>query len=291
MKIAVMSDIHSNYIAFISTVKDALDQGVEKFIFLGDYVTDGYDADQILDTIKRLKAEAIIGNREKYIINYKEMDDSFNKRKNRVALGYESLSQESLDYINSLPSHKIIEIEGQRILLVHGDSFDNTSKPAHEVYEQAMEKFDFDACFMGHSHKYCDEQYKGKTFLNPGSVGQPLDTASYKYSIVNVQKGKEIEAEPRQIPVLSILNEVVSHYQKSGFTQDNPEWTNLILRTITDSKDYVGMFMPKLMKKVNASGDLTPEQFNAVFKMDYDLFCQENGLNQNIIVDKNIMKK
>ena len=40
VKIAVMADIHSNYGAFKVCVEDAINRGVEEFIFLGDYLGD-----------------------------------------------------------------------------------------------------------------------------------------------------------------------------------------------------------------------------------------------------------
>ncbi len=38
MKIAVLSDIHGNYIALRECIKYAVEKGIETFVFLGDYV-------------------------------------------------------------------------------------------------------------------------------------------------------------------------------------------------------------------------------------------------------------
>ena len=38
MKIAVLSDIHGNYIALKECIKNALNRKVDTFVFLGDYV-------------------------------------------------------------------------------------------------------------------------------------------------------------------------------------------------------------------------------------------------------------
>jgi len=40
MKIAVLSDIHSNYHAFSACVNYALEKEIANFLFLGDYVSD-----------------------------------------------------------------------------------------------------------------------------------------------------------------------------------------------------------------------------------------------------------
>ena len=38
MKIAVLSDIHGNYIALEECINYALDKGIDTFLFLGDYL-------------------------------------------------------------------------------------------------------------------------------------------------------------------------------------------------------------------------------------------------------------
>jgi predicted MPP superfamily phosphohydrolase len=64
-------------------VKDALKNGTEGFIFLGDYVTDGYAGNKVISFLqelsKRYPCRFIYGNREKYIKSYREMDDDYNK--------------------------------------------------------------------------------------------------------------------------------------------------------------------------------------------------------------------
>jgi Predicted phosphoesterase len=38
MELAILSDIHSNYVALDTCLKYALSQNISRFIFLGDYV-------------------------------------------------------------------------------------------------------------------------------------------------------------------------------------------------------------------------------------------------------------
>lgn len=40
MKLAVFSDIHSNYHGFHACYEEAVKRGVNQFLFLGDYVSD-----------------------------------------------------------------------------------------------------------------------------------------------------------------------------------------------------------------------------------------------------------
>ena len=51
MRIAVISDIHSNYIAFKTIIDDIKKENIDEIIFLGDYVTDGPYPDLIFNDI------------------------------------------------------------------------------------------------------------------------------------------------------------------------------------------------------------------------------------------------
>ena len=50
-KVAVLSDIHSNYYAFKACVDDALHHGAQGFVFLGDYVSDLSELRPTLDLL------------------------------------------------------------------------------------------------------------------------------------------------------------------------------------------------------------------------------------------------
>ena len=54
MKIAVLSDLHGNIVAFEEAIKDAKSQGATEFIILGDIITDLPITDEIIDKVKEL---------------------------------------------------------------------------------------------------------------------------------------------------------------------------------------------------------------------------------------------
>ena len=69
MTVALLSDIHSNYHAFLACYEDALKHGAERFIFLGDYVSDLAMAREVLDLVYEIRDKyptvCLRGNREK----------------------------------------------------------------------------------------------------------------------------------------------------------------------------------------------------------------------------------
>ncbi len=63
MKVAVMSDIHANMVAFNWALSDVKKEDVDEYVFLGDYITDGEDSGLVLEKIRELSSYVIRGNR------------------------------------------------------------------------------------------------------------------------------------------------------------------------------------------------------------------------------------
>ena len=63
MKIAVISDIHSNLMALDMAIADAIKMNVSKFVFLGDYITDGEDGNHVVNIVRELSCDVVLGNR------------------------------------------------------------------------------------------------------------------------------------------------------------------------------------------------------------------------------------
>jgi len=276
MKYAIMSDIHCNLVTFYKLIEDAIKNGITNFLFLGDYVTDGYRGNEIIEIIKKLNATAILGNREKYIKNFEEMDSDFNSRLNRKALGYDRLSKDSLNYINTLKETEIIEVNGQKILMIHGDGFDYDNENITNLYDKFIYRYDFDICLSGHTHLQKIDTYKGKTFINPGSVGQPLNNNGFSYCVLEFKENKKTLISYRTIEINSeILNDIQLDFINSKFSEQNPEWCELIMNTISDSYDYIASFMSFLNKEISNYKNLTTEQYNEIFKKKYQEFTKK----------------
>lgn len=292
MKYAVISDIHCNSTIFYKFVEDALNKGIINFLFLGDYITDGYTGNEIIKIIKKLNSTAILGNREKYIKNFKEMDDNFNLRLNRKALGYESLSKNSLNFINTLKETEIIEINGTKILMIHGDEFDYNNENITDFYDKLINRYDFDICLSGHTHKRRTDNYNRKIFINPGSVGQPLDKTGFSYCILEIKENKNINIEFKNIEITpEILSVIESEFINTKFVEQNPEWYELIIQTIKNSDDYIVEFMAVLNKEILNYKNLTAQQYNEIFKKRHQEFIKNKLTTEKNTYLEKIKKK
>lgn len=74
MRIAVLSDIHGNYIALQECIDYALNRGIDTFILLGDYVGELAYPQKTMEILYSLKQKYncffIKGNKEDYWMNY-----------------------------------------------------------------------------------------------------------------------------------------------------------------------------------------------------------------------------
>ena len=81
MKIAVLADIHGNYIALQACLEHAKEQGVEKFIFLGDYIGECGNPQKTMDIIYEVREKYpcyfVKGNKEDCWLGFVKDEGSF----------------------------------------------------------------------------------------------------------------------------------------------------------------------------------------------------------------------
>lgn len=275
MKLAVLSDIHSNLIALNLATDDFKKENIDKVCFLGDYITDGENDNEILSIVKNISDYAILGNREKYILNYSPLRKDYNNYKT-IHTTYKSLNDESLKYIKSLKDHQIIKIGNFNILIIHGNQYYSDTINLEKMFDQIINDFDFDICLFGHSHRYLNEQYKDKLFINPGSIGQSCDYPTYKYCILEITD--KVNVTLKEFKVKESFDKLVSNYKNTKYYKDNYVWTNLILYIIRDGFDYCSLFLEQFNNKIKDLGDITADNFNKIWTETYDDFKKQYNL-------------
>ena len=178
MKIAILSDIHSNVYALEEVIKDAKNKNVDLMLNLGDSF---YGPIEPLKTYKMLvenKFINVMGNQDREIL-----EASLESLKNNKTLKYvyEDLGEEVLYWIQNLPFEKFI---GDDLYMTHGTQHDDSvymledvssGKPIIRDDKKIIELIDdveskFVLC--GHSHMpRCLNLSSGQVVINPGSVG------------------------------------------------------------------------------------------------------------------------
>ncbi len=266
MKVAVISDIHSNLIALRLALEDLQEQKIDRVFYLGDYITDGEDGNEVLQLVRQTADCAILGNREKYLLSFSPERSEFKNYKT-IATTYRDLDTDSFEYLNTLRDFEILTINGLRVLLVHGEGKDYLRENIDDTLDSFIEQYDFDICLFGHSHLYYNRWYRNRLFLNPGSIGQPADGADYKYCILHI--GNEIKGERRSFKIADTFEAFEKQYKQSDYFKENPEWATIYLDCLKDGKDYFSPFITVLNKALEGIETLNADAFNVIWDKAY----------------------
>ena len=189
--LAIMSDIHGNLNACMSSIESLKKKDIDALLLLGDLIDYGMRSNEVIELLKELPYPVLCnirGNHEQAMItgDYAQ----FSSERGRQCAQYTKsiLSQNTWRYITEDMSDSGMyefEQQGKRCLAVHGsltDIYWKSIKPGgHDL--SAYQKYDY--VFSGHSHlpHYFEVFYevdnpiyrnrKKTIFINPGSVGQP----------------------------------------------------------------------------------------------------------------------
>jgi predicted phosphodiesterase len=208
LKIAVISDIHGNLEALKAVVSHLEGKKVDKVVCLGDLVGYGPDPDEVVQLVKELGYDSVLGNHEVSLREKRERHRlNFMARENNVATE-NLLSSMSTNYCKKLA--RFIQLGDA--FFVHGFPPDSVHKYSHKQSDETLlETFSsplINYYFVGHTHELDmvslkDEQLHrtrltegvyvlsvtGKYMINVGSVGQPRDgNNTAKYVVWDMEK-------------------------------------------------------------------------------------------------------
>ena len=209
MKIAVISDIHGNIQALNSVLEDIQKEDCSKIFCLGDLAMAGPQPCETIQKIQNLQNSfdftIIQGNTDEMIANCdNQMLHVLEQNIPVMARALESdvatVTEEQKFYLRNLPKQKELEINGVKILLVHGSPRKSNENIFNnlkiEEVEEMIEGTNADIIFCGHTHVPCGYQTNTKqTVVNVGSVGRPFSEEPKScYAVLEIdEKGFSIK--------------------------------------------------------------------------------------------------
>ncbi len=183
MKIAVISDIHSNLEA-LEAVLAAIDEaGVEVIFCLGDVVGYGPDPAACLELVRTRCAGVLLGNHDEAVAHPGSMDALPKDGRAAARHNRAHLSEEQVEYLAFLP----LRLEAHGCTFVHAtpDAPDAWRRlDSFRIAQAQFEHFETDVCFVGHTHipavmadrlGVLNVRPGHRYLINAGSVGQPRD--------------------------------------------------------------------------------------------------------------------
>ena len=188
MKIAIISDIHGNIQALEAVMKNIKQEKCEKIFCLGDLAMAGPEPSKTIEKIRELQRTTdftlIQGNTDEMIANCDNQILHMLKENNPIMANalqsdIQEVSEEQKLFLRNLPKHKETEIEGTKILLVHGSPRKNNENIYPDLKIEEVEEMisgtNADIIFCGHTHVPCGYQTNTKqTVVYVGSVGRPF---------------------------------------------------------------------------------------------------------------------
>lgn len=204
MKIGIITDIHNNLIA-LDTVLNEIENKCDMIICCGDIIGIGPYPEETVQRMMKIKnLIAVRGNHEKYLLE--GMPDKY---PNNEQMGIEEmkhhkwehkqLSNNSVEFLKSLPYSRNLEIDGKKIAIMHYAMDDeNQYKSFGKNIEKLFSFVDADIIIYGHEHNrnICNTN---KCYINVGSLGCPAkDKNIARYGILEITNGK-VNIEAREI--------------------------------------------------------------------------------------------
>lgn len=243
MKLAVLSDIHSNFHAFRTCVDWMDDNAVNGVLFAGDYVTDCPYPEKtmalIRDVRKRYPAWFVRGNREDTVIQGADGNIAWKYPQESIRYTVEHLNSCDIDFFRVMPSSQIIEIDGfPTISMTHGDFHNKRSMvyPDNEEIRRLLDEMPGAVHICGHTHRPFIYPGEDKLVLNPGSVGVPVNGTPKAEMAVLEYTGQRWNAKLLQLPY--DVESEIRDFKESGLEQCAGVWARCVKAELQTGRNY-----------------------------------------------------
>lgn len=243
MKVALISDIHGNYVSLQAVLVDIEYQDVDEIICLGDVATLGPQLGKVVATLKALGCLCIMGNHETFLFDIKlgraYMDEDWFI--NSVTWCLDKLSKSDLEYLKTYQSFLKFQLAPDVTLLCfHGTPRSNIENifavTPPELLDEMLDGHTATIMAGGHTHVQMMRQHNGILIVNAGSVGMPFEQMPFEntprvlpwaeYAIISWERGG-LGVDLRRVP---IDIEVV---KQAALNSNMPETSDWIKNWIT----------------------------------------------------------
>ncbi|MBQ9458405.1 MAG: metallophosphoesterase family protein [Oscillospiraceae bacterium] len=213
MKAAVLADIHSNHVALEACVEEAIDRGVEEFIFLGDYLGDLAYPEKTLACLARVReaypCTFIRGNKEDYWIDHQNgrhedwLWEPGSSSTGMLAYVYDRLTKSQIEEFARMPISQTIRRPRLPVFTIcHGSPWkaNESMREDYSYIDELAERLETELTICAHFHIQCDYTRRGKRIINPGSVGVPLQSGGMAQFMILSSDGGDWLSEFVSLP-------------------------------------------------------------------------------------------
>ena len=257
MKIAVLSDIHGNYIALEKCLEHAKSQKITTYFFLGDYLGEFPYPQKTMNMLYEMNEKYecffIRGNKEDYWINRRtetNCDWKYgNHGVNAMISCYENLTAKDIDFFETMPVCQNVQFPGTAaVLLCHGNPANNrgTLLPEDEPTQELINQYSEQYIVHGHTHIQGVFKSNGKTILNAGSVGVPLHQKKRTQYMILTSENQEWNH--RFVSLDYAFDTVIKELHESGLWEVAPYWCRVTKHLLYTGEISHGTALLEAMK-------------------------------------------
>lgn len=230
MKLAIISDIHSNLEALEAAFENLKQKSIKTIYCTGDLVGYAANPNEVIDLMLQKKVKCIMGNHDYACFNQRMQDEMVKNAREAIAFTKKVLTTDNLSILRNLPGF----IRENGVYITHGmppalfdEYIDMQSK---QELTTAFSSFSEQLAIVGHTHlfevyeltdkgkieKYelvgdtLDLKSDSRYMISAGSVGQPRDDereAGYLiYDTENHRVTKCIIQYPVEITIQKIID-------------------------------------------------------------------------------------
>lgn len=257
LDIAVLSDIHGNYVALESCLSHAFSHKISTFLFLGDYVGELAWPERTMQLLYEVNRTCscwfIRGNKEEYWFQYRAGGEQgwedASSTTGALLYAYRSLTPEDMDFFDKMSISQKIQPEGfPAFTACHGSPFKVNEKmlPEDENTRQIMERTGTPLILFGHTHVQRKIEHQGRNALNPGSVGIPLySNGLAQYMILHGENGgwrEEFVSLPYD------TDRVIREMYEADMYRHAPYWSRITEKILQDGRVSHGTVLARVME-------------------------------------------
>lgn len=233
MRIAVISDIHGNYYALSSVLRDIMQSEVDEIYCLGDIVSIGHQTNKVMDALKNIENMKFVrGNHDLEVIKACKGEKSFvtgTEHDHHLYIARQ-IRAENLKMLEELPLTVTLEKYGNKILMTHYHLTEESMyqsidyEPTLASLENNYNNSEYNIILFGHDHMSLHFENMEKLFVNPGALGVTVNEFS-PYTIMDIDTDGSIDLEFKQVP-----------YDRKSFIKElkdeNPPALDFILKVL-----------------------------------------------------------
>jgi putative phosphoesterase len=249
VKIAILSDIHSNLVALEAVLEDlSRAGGADHIVVPGDMFAYGPAPRRTLEKLYELpNAHFLLGNTDRYLLqgSYPAIFSGDGWR-HKLMLSFEwtaqQLGPEGLRFLEGLPLHQVIRAGSRELLAVHGSPRSDEEGLSLETADAALHgvwlgpQVAVLAC--GHTHIPMDRVINGVRVVNAGSVGIPFDGIPCAcYALISNLSGGSPRVELTRV-VYDVEAVVAEYYDRQHPAAEMSAYNLRMARSLGGSQVY-----------------------------------------------------